>query len=570
MKKIVLFVAILLAFGILPMAAWPDPGDMKVIIPNQVVYERSGFGHLDYEGSIQLQDDCPPYHGISPGDVFEIPIILSEFEPEFSIGGFQLELEFDYVDMTFFGAMRGVLLENRVWQVGVPPGDSTFWSWEYFTYRVLPCPTCACCKYKILLYGRADMPAFDLVHRGYCLTTEYLNHPTYSTYWAVDSTEAGQEVGATLVWLKFQVAHNQLLWDLKLPIFFEWEHKLDPDSMVIIEDWDCAENTMSDCEGNNVYVSKDPLQYEPTVCPDGENILTILDFVDGGVSLCGPICMIECVRGDIDLNLIAYETADAVLFARYFVHGVGVFTIDPEAQACATDVNADGRDLMLADLIYLIRVIQRDAITYPPLIPKLGPSSDLANLIVSDGRISVECASEIGGILFEFDGAVTPTLLNTDMELMAHEGKVLVWSSEGKSIQAGVSDLLTFAGAQHEFCALRLVSVTAVDREGRDLATTITTKVAPSGFALYPAYPNPFNPYTNLSFTLPRASVYGLKIYNVAGQLVRSYEGMANAGLNLLTWDGKDNLGEEVASGVYFYKLMAGKHGAIRKMVMLK
>ncbi len=98
----------------------------------------------------------------------------------------------------------------------------------------------------------------------------------------------------------------------------------------------------------------------------------------------------------------------------------------------------------------------------------------------------------------------------------------------------------------------------------------VTEQALPEKCILAQNYPNPFNPYTNLSFTLPRASVYSLKIYNVAGQLVKSYEGMANAGLNLLTWDGKDNLDEEVASGVYFYKLMAGKHSAIKKMVMLK
>jgi hypothetical protein len=214
---------------------------------------------------------------------------------------------------------------------------------------------------------------------------------------------------------------------------------------------------------------------------------------------------------------------------------------------------------MLADLIYLIRVIQKDAVPFP----KLGPSSDIANVIVSDGRVTVECASAIGGLLFEFDGKVTPTLLNTNMELLANEGKVLVWSGAGNSINAGASQLLNTSGAE-------LVSVIAVDREGRDLATTINAKVTPTTFALHPAYPNPFNPNTNLSFTLPTAVSYSMKIYNVAGQLVRSYEGMGNVGLNVIIWDGKDNQGKDVASGIYFYKLIAGQHQATRKMVILK
>jgi hypothetical protein len=562
MKRIVLFAAVLLAFGILPTAASADPGDPKVIMPYKA-YERFGFGHGDYEGSIILKDRCPPYYGLRPGDFFEIPILLSEFEPEFGIGGFQLELEFDYVELNFYGAMRGALLENRVWEMGAPPEDSTFWSWEYFSYRVFPCPLCDCCKYKILLCGQAEMPDGSL-RRGYCLTTEHLTDPAYSTYWAVDSTsDTQEEVGATLAWLRFQIAHNYLLLDFTLRVFFEWEHRLDPDSTVIIEDWDCVENTMWSCDGSELYVSKDPLQYQPGVCPEGVNIHTILDFVTGGVHLCsGPT--FQCIRGDIDLNHIAYETADVVLFASYFVRGVIVFTVAPEYQVCATDVNADGQTLVLTDLIHMIRVIQGDVTTtYPSnLLSKLGPSADVANLIISDGRISVECASEIGGLLFEFDAAVTPSLL-ADMELIANEGKVLVWSSDGKSIEAGLSDVMTFAGAD-------LISVTAVDREGRDLESTITAKVAPSAFALYPAYPNPFNPYTNLSFTLPNAAAYKLSVYNVAGQLVRSYDGMGVAGLNAITWDGKDKAGSDVSSGVYFFTVMAGPHKATAKMILLK
>ncbi len=109
-----------------------------------------------------------------------------------------------------------------------------------------------------------------------------------------------------------------------------------------------------------------------------------------------------------------------------------------------------------------------------------------------------------------------------------------------------------------------------MDYNTRELKTTITAKAAPTAFALNPAYPNPFNPYVNLSFTLPEAMSYSLKIYNVAGQLVRSYEGVGSASLNVVTWDGKDNAGVEVSSGVYFYKLIAGGFSATQKMVMMK
>ena len=544
-----------------------------VEIPNKV-YERFGYAHWDYiwpqdssdtypvnDNCIVFDEACPGWAGINPGDYFEIPIILRDFA--LKIGGFELEVDFDYIDLTFYGAERGGLLEKRL--IGpnpIPWQDDIFWSWEYFSYRVLPCPTCACCKYKILLYGQAEMPDGPF-RRGYCISSGYAGED--SLWWYMDKVKAKCPDGAvidsvaTLVWLKFQVANNELLRDLKLPIVFEWEHKLHPDSMRIIQDWDCAENTFSNCDGSLLYVSKDSvLQYDPHVCPNLPADQRILDFIDGGVHICSPCTAFTCVRGDINKDEVPYSTADAVLFARYFVYGLGVFTIDRDVQVCATDINADGRTLMLADLIYLIRVIQKDAVEFP----KLGPSSDVVNVIVSDGRITVECASAIGGILFKFDGAVTPTLFNNNMELLSNEGNVLVWSGAGNSINAGASQLLTASG--------ELVSVIAVDRDGRELATTINAKVTPTTFALHSAYPNPFNPNTNLSFTLPTAVSYSLNVYNVAGQLVRSYEGMGDVGLNVIIWDGKDNAGDEVASGIYFYKLIAGQHQATRKMVILK
>jgi hypothetical protein len=544
----------------------------QVKIPNKV-YERFGFGHWDYmypqdpeagDNCIMFDEACEGWWGINPGDFFEIPIILRNFDAALTLGGFELEVDFDYIDLTFYGAERGGLLEKRL--IGpnpIPWQDDIFWSWEYFSYRVLPCPTCACCKYKILLYGQAEMPDGDF-RRGYCLTSDYLSNPTDSTWWyedeIMDVCPDGQVIDAfaTLAWLKFQVANNELLRDLKLPIVFEWEHKFcenPPNHYYICQDWDCAENTFSNCDGSILYVSGDTMQYS-SVCPATE--YADLLFIDGGVHICSPCTAFTCVRGDINMDDVTYSTADAVMFANYFVHGLGVFTINRDVQVCATDINADGRTLMLSDLIYLIRVIQRDAVPFP----KLGPSSDVANVIVSDGRITVECASAIGGILFKFDGNVTPTLLNANMELLSNEGNVLVWSSAGNSINAGASQLLTVSG--------ELVSVMAVDREGRDLATIITTKVAPTTFALNPAYPNPFNPNTNLSFSLPTAVSYSLNIYNVAGQLVRSYEGMGNVGLNVIMWDGKDNAGSDVSSGVYFYKLIAGGYTATNKMVMMK
>jgi len=92
----------------------------------------------------------------------------------------------------------------------------------------------------------------------------------------------------------------------------------------------------------------------------------------------------------------------------------------------------------------------------------------------------------------------------------------------------------------------------------------------PTSFALSQNYPNPFNPSTSFALDLPVASDYSIRIYNVAGQLVKTFEGRGEAGQLTVTWDGKSNQGSSVASGVYFYRADAESFSQTRKMMMLK
>ncbi|MBU1101488.1 MAG: T9SS type A sorting domain-containing protein [Bacteroidetes bacterium] len=93
----------------------------------------------------------------------------------------------------------------------------------------------------------------------------------------------------------------------------------------------------------------------------------------------------------------------------------------------------------------------------------------------------------------------------------------------------------------------------------------------PTQFTLNQNYPNPFNPSTVISFTLPKNSNVDLTIYNINGEVVRSLvnENMF-AGTHKVTWNGDDNAGAKVSSGVYFYLLRSGDFTASRKMILLK
>ena len=87
-------------------------------------------------------------------------------------------------------------------------------------------------------------------------------------------------------------------------------------------------------------------------------------------------------------------------------------------------------------------------------------------------------------------------------------------------------------------------------------------------------YPNPFNPTTAITYTLPASAArepVRLEVFDVAGRLVRVLvEGLQEPGTHRVTWDGTDAAGIPVASGVYLSRLHAGRHVQVNRMLLLK
>jgi ligand-binding sensor domain-containing protein len=83
--------------------------------------------------------------------------------------------------------------------------------------------------------------------------------------------------------------------------------------------------------------------------------------------------------------------------------------------------------------------------------------------------------------------------------------------------------------------------------------------------------PNPFNPSTTISFSLPSSGVTSLSIYSITGQKVRQLvSGQMGAGSHAVVWDGRDASGKPVSSGVYLSRLGMGKHTAVGRMLLAK
>jgi hypothetical protein len=93
----------------------------------------------------------------------------------------------------------------------------------------------------------------------------------------------------------------------------------------------------------------------------------------------------------------------------------------------------------------------------------------------------------------------------------------------------------------------------------------------PVSYALEQNYPNPFNPSTTIRYSLAKKSDVALEIYNTLGQRVRTlFSGAQTTGEYEIIWDGTNDNGGHVASGVYFYRLRTGEFNAVRKLVMIR
>lgn len=92
----------------------------------------------------------------------------------------------------------------------------------------------------------------------------------------------------------------------------------------------------------------------------------------------------------------------------------------------------------------------------------------------------------------------------------------------------------------------------------------------PVDFHLCQNYPNPFNPETTIRYRIPVRARVCLEIFNILGERVKSFKRYCMPGTYSITWDGKNSTGDEVASGIYLYRLTAGDIKDTRKMVLLR
>jgi flagellar hook assembly protein FlgD len=134
------------------------------------------------------------------------------------------------------------------------------------------------------------------------------------------------------------------------------------------------------------------------------------------------------------------------------------------------------------------------------------------------------------------------------------------------------------AGASYEFRDTGIRAneetwyrITAAESDGTESVLWTESVTYRLTFSLEQNHPNPFNPTTTIGFSLPEATQVELDIYDVSGRRVRTLvDGRREAKRYAVEWDGRDDGGTRVASGIYFYRIVAGRHVETKKMVLLK
>jgi hypothetical protein len=142
--------------------------------------------------------------------------------------------------------------------------------------------------------------------------------------------------------------------------------------------------------------------------------------------------------------------------------------------------------------------------------------------------------------------------------------------------EEGTFGLFRFRVLDEERGGVRVVSFQTADGSWEvdtqvSYGNAVGASGVPSRTRLWGNSPNPFNPATEIRWDLAERGAVRLEVYNVSGRLVRTLaKGVWDAGSHTVTWDGRDEEGTEVSSGVYFYRLQAPTYRASNRMILIR
>ncbi|MBN2413490.1 T9SS type A sorting domain-containing protein [candidate division KSB1 bacterium] len=228
-------------------------------------------------------------------------------------------------------------------------------------------------------------------------------------------------------------------------------------------------------------------------------------------------------------------------------------------------------------------------------LPDLTADTSLTELIIQNNKFTFEDIEPnigIPGFVYSPQDSVgeeqdTTINQNSFLEISVNVGGTAneyQWKKDGIDIPGANNNSFTIDSAQisdagEYICKITNTTVTGLTlycrpihvtvKEASGIVSSITQ--LPEKFILYQNYPNPFNSTTVLKYDLPKSTWVVLKVYNLSGQSIKTLvDDLQNAGRKSISWDGRDHLGLEVASGIYIYRIETDSFIKSGKMLLIK
>ncbi len=387
-------------------------------------YER--YRNVWYQnGGVDLTMPQPPgkyslrlgtKHDQFQGHFTDLPITLEATDSTQGFGGFDLLFGYDASALVFQLATGGDLYDSC--------------GWEYFTYRYGGYSNCggACPSGMLRVVGLAE------TNNG---------QPTAGCDEPYPGNVQPDQLPITLAYLRFLVSNDRNIEGTFIPVSFFW--------------YDCTDNLLSNYDGywamlsSRVFDENDSLISRESEFPTwfgtkeecidsnshgGERIARrCVDYHNGGVQIHLPEPI--DVRGDINLNGLAFEIADGVMFSNYFISGLSAFGNHVEGSIAASDCNGDGIPLTVADYVYLYRWV----IGEPPTCTYGDSSTSIARFSQDEtGVISVATLDSLGAVHLVVEGEVVVSLLAEQMDM-----KFSYWTD------SGVTSILVYSFGDNQF-----------------------------------------------------------------------------------------------------------------------
>ena len=299
--------------------------------------------------------------------------------------------------------------------------------------------------------------------------------------------------------------------------------------------------------------------------PAGDGVLTVLSYSGAGAA---EVCISESVvsgPSGVALDVAEEGCVDFASLQNGDMNNDGTTNVldvvqligiilsneDPtNAEIWLGDLNEDGIINVLDIIIIVNNIIGESAGRTTPIHQSKVEFGNETIRLTADG--------EIAGIQIKAAGdfQITSTNLPEGWILQAENGNIIMVSLDGSSV--GQEVVLEYTGE------LMVINALVAGWNGNGILAD--TAPIPEAFTLEPAYPNPFNPKTQIQYSVPYTSDVQINVFNMRGQMVAELaNGQVETGIHSAIWNA-----EEVVSGMYLIRIKAGEYTQSQKVMLLK